>query len=55
MTNNINFSWSTGGTKQIDVTACNGLGDPVTDSISIEVSSQQEEDFYVFLPLVVRN
>ena len=54
VTENMIFSWSTAGTKQIDVTADNGVGDHVTDSISVEVQSEEEYS-YVFLPLVIRN
>jgi hypothetical protein len=54
LSDDVDLSWTTEGQKQIDVTAYNGVGDPVTDSISIEVQSEEEYS-YVFLPLVIRN
>jgi hypothetical protein len=54
LTDDVNLSWTTGGQKQIRVTADNGVGESVTDSTSVEVHSE-DGDFYAYLPLVIRN
>jgi hypothetical protein len=53
ITDDVDLSWTLTGTKQIRVTADNGVGSPVTDSISVEVQ-EGEDSFDVFLPVVLR-
>jgi hypothetical protein len=53
VTNDMELSWTLGGTKQITVTADNGVGSPMTDFYSVTVQGE-EESFDVFLPMVLR-
>jgi hypothetical protein len=53
LTDEMELSWTLAGSKQIRVTVDNGVGRSVTDSYSVEVQ-KEEEDFYIFLPLVMR-
>ena len=52
VTGAMGYSWSLEGTKRVTVTVDNGVGDPVTDSETVEVRS--EEGAEVFLPLILR-
>jgi hypothetical protein len=47
------FTWALEGTKYITVTADNGLGSPVMGTYSLSVSA--EVDYFIYLPLVLRN
>lgn len=56
LTNTVNFSWGSAGSKMITVTVENGSGQ-VSDShtITLAASSSNSGNFKTFLPLVIKN
>jgi hypothetical protein len=49
-----NISWSTPGTKVINVTAENALSS-VTDSFTINITASGSSDIFIYLPLITRD
>ena len=54
LTDALSFNWDSTGDKTITVTAGNSL-DSVSVSHIIRVAPRKDVDYYIYLPLVLRN
>jgi hypothetical protein len=49
----VSFTWNSAGEKTVVVTVSNGWGSSVEDTFTIAIS-EEAEDYYIYLPLVLR-